>query len=77
MMPRRSLHDGAHLVGVRGKNDDVWRCLVMPRLTVTVMLELCRIRRAAIADDGAQFRDERRRARMPREPRTSGRLYYL
>src|SRR5262245_48854002 len=58
-MPRGDLHQGAYFVAAGRKDDNVGRRVVVPRFTVTVMLELGRIGRRAIANERAKIRDER------------------
>jgi hypothetical protein len=57
---RRRTNDGAHLVGRQRKDDCVGLTGRMPRLAVTVRLDLRRAGRTAIADTRAEIGNEPR-----------------
>ena len=49
-VPRGGTHDGHDLIGGQGKHDGVGFARRMPRFAVAVMLDLCRVRRATVAE---------------------------
>jgi len=57
---RRRLHHRAHLVRRQGKDDDVRLAGLVPRLAVTVLLDLRGRGRAAVAEARAEISDELR-----------------
>jgi hypothetical protein len=59
-MSRGRTHDGAHFVGRQRKDDRVRLTGWMPRLAVTVLLDLRGVRRTPVADTRAEIGDEPR-----------------